>query len=75
LTAVWNNPFHPLHPCEIFVPRSKNLNSYVMPTYGRFDLAIARGEVSRVWDEEGKEYFDFGAALTVELTPFSSDRR
>jgi acetylornithine/succinyldiaminopimelate/putrescine aminotransferase len=46
-----------------------------MPTCGRFDLAFARGEVSRVWDEEGKEYFDFGAALTVELTPFSSNRR
>jgi acetylornithine/succinyldiaminopimelate/putrescine aminotransferase len=48
---------------------------YVMPTYGRFDLALARGEESRVWDEEGKEYLDFGAALTVELTPFTSDRR
>jgi acetylornithine/succinyldiaminopimelate/putrescine aminotransferase len=38
---------------------------YVMPTYGRFDLALARGEGSRVWDEEGKEYLDFGAGIAV----------
>jgi hypothetical protein len=48
---------------------------YVMPTYGRFDLALARGEGSREWNEVGKEHLDFGAALTVELTPFTSDRR
>ncbi|MFZ0434664.1 MAG: aspartate aminotransferase family protein [Chthoniobacterales bacterium] len=38
---------------------------YVMPTYGRFDLALARGEGSSVWDEEGKEYLDFGAGIAV----------
>jgi len=38
---------------------------YVMPTYGRFDLALARGEGSRVWDEEGKSYLDFGAGIAV----------
>lgn len=38
---------------------------YVMPTYGRFDLALSRGEGSRVWDEAGKEYLDFGAGIAV----------
>ena len=38
---------------------------YVMPTYGRFDLDIARGEGCRVWDFSGKEYMDFGAGIAV----------
>ena len=38
---------------------------YVMPTYGRFDLVLTRGEGSRVWDEEGKGYLDFGAGIAV----------
>jgi acetylornithine aminotransferase/acetylornithine/N-succinyldiaminopimelate aminotransferase len=36
-----------------------------MPTYGRFDLALTRGEGSRVWDEAGKSYLDFGAGIAV----------
>jgi acetylornithine/N-succinyldiaminopimelate aminotransferase len=39
--------------------------NYVMPTYGRFDLDIARGSGCRVWDFEGKEYLDFGAGIAV----------
>ena len=38
---------------------------YVIPTYGRFDLRIARGKGCRVWDEEGKAYLDFGAGIAV----------
>lgn len=38
---------------------------YVMPTYGRFDLDIARGEGCRVWDFAGREYLDFGAGIAV----------
>jgi acetylornithine/N-succinyldiaminopimelate aminotransferase len=38
---------------------------YVMPTYGRFDLALTRGEGTRVWDESGKSYLDFGAGIAV----------
>jgi acetylornithine aminotransferase/acetylornithine/N-succinyldiaminopimelate aminotransferase len=48
------------------IPSTAELyRDYVMPTYGRFDLALARGEGSRVWDEEGKEYLDFGAGIAV----------
>lgn len=37
----------------------------VIPTYGRFDLDIARGSGSRVWDFSGREYLDFGAGIAV----------
>ena len=40
-------------------------SDYVMPTYGRFDLDIARGAGVRVWDFAGKEYLDFGAGIAV----------
>src|SRR3954469_11161349 len=38
---------------------------YVIPTYGRFDLKLARGQGTRVWDEDGKEYLDFGGGIAV----------
>jgi len=38
---------------------------FVIPTYGRFPLALARGEGCRVWDEAGKEYLDMGAGIAV----------
>ena len=37
----------------------------VLPTYARFDLALDRGEGSRVWDVNGKCYLDFGAGIAV----------
>jgi len=40
-------------------------NDFVIPTYGRFDLDIARGSGSRVWDYDGREYLDFGAGIAV----------
>jgi acetylornithine/succinyldiaminopimelate/putrescine aminotransferase len=40
---------------------------YVMPTYGRYPLAFVRGEGSRVWDAEGKEYLDFGGGIAVNV--------
>jgi acetylornithine/N-succinyldiaminopimelate aminotransferase len=38
---------------------------YVIPTYGRFDLQLARGLGCEVWDENGKRYLDFGAGIAV----------
>lgn len=38
---------------------------YVIPTYARFDLKLARGRGSEVWDEDGKRYLDFGAGIAV----------
>lgn len=38
---------------------------YVVPNYGRFNLRLQKGEGSRVWDEDGKSYLDFGAGIAV----------
>ena len=37
----------------------------VVPSYGRFDLVLERGEGSYVWDVNGKRYLDFGAGIAV----------
>jgi len=48
------------------IPSTADLyRDFVMPTYGRFDLALARGEGARLWDEAGKGYLDFGAGIAV----------
>jgi acetylornithine aminotransferase/acetylornithine/N-succinyldiaminopimelate aminotransferase len=38
---------------------------YVVPSYGRFDLAFARGVGSYLWDVSGKRYLDFGGGIAV----------
>ena len=38
---------------------------YVMPTYGRFDVALAHGSGSYVYDVTGKRYLDLGAGIAV----------
>jgi len=42
-------------------------DQYVMPTYGRYPLAFVRGQGSRVWDADGKEYLDFGGGIAVNV--------
>ncbi|MEN9568093.1 MAG: hypothetical protein RLZZ69_3289, partial [Cyanobacteriota bacterium] len=37
----------------------------VMPTYGRFPIAIDKGEGCRLWDTQGKEYLDFVAGIAT----------
>jgi acetylornithine/N-succinyldiaminopimelate aminotransferase len=43
----------------------KLFEEFVVPNYGRYNVALVRGRGSRVWDEEGKEYLDFGAGIAV----------
>jgi len=38
---------------------------YLLPTYARFPVAFARGEGCRLWDDEGNEYLDFLAGISV----------
>jgi acetylornithine/N-succinyldiaminopimelate aminotransferase len=38
---------------------------FVVPSYARFDLILARGEGSYVWDVNGKRYLDFGGGIAV----------
>ncbi len=40
-------------------------DQYVIPTYGRFPIVLERGEGARVWDEQGREYLDFGSGIAV----------
>ena len=38
---------------------------YHTPNYGRTPLVLVRGEGSRVWDSDGKEYLDFTSGIAV----------
>jgi acetylornithine/N-succinyldiaminopimelate aminotransferase len=40
-------------------------DTYMFQTYGRFPITLVRGEGSRVWDEEGREYLDFVGGIAV----------
>lgn len=40
---------------------------YVMPTYARYPIALERGEGTRVWDVNGKEYLDFLGGIAVSV--------
>lgn len=38
---------------------------YVVPSYGRFELAFSHGAGSYVWDVSGKRYLDLGGGIAV----------
>ncbi|MFA6545832.1 MAG: acetylornithine transaminase [Limisphaerales bacterium] len=38
---------------------------YVVPSYGRFELVLARGQGSHLWDVNGKRYLDLGGGIAV----------
>ena len=38
---------------------------FVVPSYGRFDLVLDRGEGSYVWDVTGRRYLDLGGGIAV----------
>src|SRR6185312_16451800 len=38
---------------------------FVVPSYGRFDLVLERGEGSYVWDVTGRRYLDLGGGIAV----------
>jgi len=40
-------------------------NKHIINTYGARKLAFVRGEGSRLWDADGKEYLDFFAGIAV----------
>ena len=43
---------------------------YVMHTYGRFDVAIEKGENALCWDFDGKQYVDFTSGIGVNSLGF-----
>ena len=40
-------------------------DTYLMPTYARFPVALVRGRGMRVWDADGRQYLDFLAGIAV----------
>jgi acetylornithine/succinyldiaminopimelate/putrescine aminotransferase len=40
-------------------------SSYLLENYARFDLSLVRGQGTRVWDDSGREYLDFGSGIAV----------
>jgi len=40
-------------------------SAYHMPVYGRQPVAFVRGEGTRLWDTQGREYLDFVAGIAV----------
>lgn len=41
----------------------EQFNKYVMPSYGRYDLVLDKGEGRQAVDEDGKQYIDFGSGI------------
>ena len=41
----------------------EQFNNFVMPSYGRYDLVLEKGEGRTAVDENGKEYIDFGSGI------------
>jgi acetylornithine/succinyldiaminopimelate/putrescine aminotransferase len=37
----------------------------VIPSYGRFELALTHGKGSYVWDVNGRRYLDLGGGIAV----------
>ncbi len=43
----------------------ESFDEVVMSTYGRFPIALEKGDGCRLWDTEGKEYLDFVAGIAT----------
>lgn len=48
-------------------------NEYVAHAYGRFDVTLVKGKGSTVYDENAKEYIDFGSGIGVTAFGFCDD--
>lgn len=40
-------------------------DQYVLPTYGRFEIALTRGQGCEVWDVNNRRYLDLGSGIAV----------
>lgn len=63
--------FQSKDPSLLFVPSEKagavqrQFQQRVIPTYGRFDIVITRGQGAYIWDDQGRRYLDLGAGIAV----------
>ena len=46
---------------------------FVAPTYGRFNVELTKGKGSTLYDENGKEYIDFGSGIGVTAFGIADD--
>lgn len=51
----------------------ERFNEHVMPTYGRYDLVLEKGENRTAVDENGKEYIDFGSGIGTNSLGFCDE--
>jgi len=49
---------------EVLMART---NAHIMSTYGRYPIALVKGQGVQVWDADGKEYLDFLGGIAVNL--------
>ncbi|WNX86154.1 aspartate aminotransferase family protein [Agathobaculum sp. NTUH-O15-33] len=49
-------------------------SQYVMNTYGRFPIALDRGEGATVWDVEGKRYIDLASGIGVNCMGYNNKK-
>jgi acetylornithine/N-succinyldiaminopimelate aminotransferase len=54
-----------IHPELLSAFSQDEFNSHIMTTYGRFNLALVKGESCTVWDHNGKAYLDFVAGIAT----------
>jgi acetylornithine/N-succinyldiaminopimelate aminotransferase len=54
-----------IHPELLSAFSQDEFNSHVMTTYGRFNLALIKGDGCTVWDTNGKAYLDFVAGIAT----------
>ncbi len=43
----------------------KQIDEFVVPSYGRFPIELERGAGSYLWDTTGRRYLDFGGGIAV----------
>ena len=48
-------------------------NQHIMPTYGRYDIVLEKGENRTATDEKGKQYIDFGSGIGVNSMGFCNE--
>lgn len=48
-------------------------NRHIMPTYGRYDLVLEKGENRTATDENGKQYIDFGSGIGTNSLGFCNE--
>ncbi|MHB8231809.1 MAG: acetylornithine/succinylornithine family transaminase [bacterium] len=47
-------------------------NKYIMNTYGRFDITLAKGDGCTLYDENGKKYIDFASGIAVNSLGYNN---